>query len=120
MIADQLVGLPSWVLTVLDSLMILGAMGGLCWIGERVIDMVAPANPRPPAQPMRTASAKQIERDVAQLWGGATATTKVRAGSQQPQQLRPSYPKQPVAGAGHGAQRPVPTPRAAQNPPSTP
>lgn len=115
MIANLLVGLPSWTLQVLDALMILGAMGGLCWIGERVIDMIAPANAAPPAQPMRTASAKQIESDVAQLWGGAASTTKVRAGSQ----LRPSYPKQGDYG-GHISPRPVPTQRAVQAPPRQP
>lgn len=108
MIANLLEGLPSWVLTVLDLLMILGSMGGLCWLCDRLIDIVAPANAKPPATLMRTASAKQIERDVAQLWGGATSTTKVRAGK-PPQPLRPSYPKQP-AGVGHAPPPPPPAP----------
>lgn len=88
MIAELLIGLPAWVLTVLDLLMILGSLGGLGWLGGRLIDIFAPANAMPPAQPMRTASARQIEGNVAQLWGGATKVTKLRPGGN----LRPSYP----------------------------
>jgi hypothetical protein len=93
MIAELLSTLPEWALIALDATMILGALGGLGWWGERIIDARWPANPRPPAHLMRTANAKQIDSEVGQLWGrDATRVERVRAGDK----LRPSYPKQPA------------------------
>lgn len=105
MIASLLAGLPAWVLDVLDAAMILGALGGLTYIADRLIDHWWPANARPPAHLMRTADAKRIEDEVGALWGReATRVERVRAGDK----LRPSYPKQPAPPAASTAARQYP------------